>query len=805
MQLPGISTGIDTATMVTQLMAVSKQRLYSYKIQQGKYAERNTALGELRGKLNAFNSSLDALSEYDSLLGFKATSSDKDVLNATAASSGVYEGTHEIEVNQLANSERWVHSGFLFEASLVGAGKFIYSYNHEEIVIDTDAETTLSDLAGLINNDVNNPGVTATILEYDDGNEGVFHLMLSGNDAGTDYQITINSSTTQVLAADITLEKDGADASLTTKLVDLDQFSGLLRGDEIINITGKDHLDVAITQKDLDLTAEMNVGHLIDRINDAFDGVAKAKFEDGRITLTDDVSGYDKTSMTLTLSGGGGAEPAALILPTFSTTVADGGTVGNELPGTNVLLNTGSFTKTQAAQDSQVRVDGYPANEIQTLSAATSPDGGKFDLTYDGETVIDIDYDATAQEIQDALETLTNVNAGDITVSGSLDAGDVKFTFASTIGDASMISINSAALTGGSGYTVEETASAWMTSSSNSLSNALPGVSMELYDVGTVQITLNKDTDSIKTKLKGLVTSYNSVINFIKDKSTYNAETNSAGVLMSSYTTRAIKTLMRTGMRAQAEGFTDGEEEYIYAYEIGLDYSNKQDKLGTLELDETMLDEAIENNYEAVAALLGISNAGRSSGTDKDIIKFNDSSQYTKAGDYEVEVVTDASGDIQEVKVRHSSDGTWHSQPDTSWTSKGVVTIEGKESDEGDWYPERDLQINIDISALGLSQTYTATVHVKQGVADSLKDRLQDVLDTSTTGIDDRMVPNGYLAIDMESGESAIEALNDRIAQEEKRLDLKEDRLTAQFARLEKTMTILQQQFSALTMLQQQA
>ncbi|MCF7955425.1 MAG: flagellar filament capping protein FliD, partial [Phycisphaerae bacterium] len=495
----------------------------------------------------------------------------------------------------------------------------------------------------------------------------------------------------------------------------------------------------------------------------------------------------------------GGGDPAALVLPTFSDATADGGTEGGLLSN---ILNAGDFIRTQAAQDSQIKVDGYPANEVQTLSAVTSPATGTYTLTYDGQTTGNIAVDASNAVIQAALEGLSNVNAGDITVSGSLDAGDVKFTFASSIGDASMISIDPALLdqSGASNYSMEETAKAWISRSSNSFSGVLPGVSIELYDVGTVQISLNKDLNSLKSKLKGLVSSYNSTISFIKEKSAYDEETKKAGVLISNYTTKVVQSIMRAGIRTPAVGFTEGEEEYIYAWEIGLDFSSDQDSLGTLKLDEAKLDEAIENDYEAVAALIGAFNAGKSSGTDKNIINFTGSSQYTEVGDYEVEVDTDGAGDILQVRIKHSSETQWHYQPADTWDDNGLVTIKGRlNADSDEWYPERDLQISIDMDSLSASQTYTATIHVQQGFAGALKDRLKDILDTT---VDENMVPRGYLAIDTESGKKAMEAIDDRIALEEKRLTKKEARLTAQFARLEKTMTILQQQLSSLSMLQ---
>ena len=103
-------------------------------------------------------------------------------------------------VNQLATADRWVHTtGFDYAEDYVGAGNFIYSYNGEEAVVTTTATTTLEELVGLINNDADNPGVSASLLFY--GN--AYHMVLSGKDAGSDYAISVNSSSTEVWQAGI--------------------------------------------------------------------------------------------------------------------------------------------------------------------------------------------------------------------------------------------------------------------------------------------------------------------------------------------------------------------------------------------------------------------------------------------------------------------------------------------------------------------------------------------------------------------------------------------------------------------------
>jgi hypothetical protein len=67
-------------------------------------------------------------------------------------------------------------------------------------------------------------------------------------------------------------------------------------------------------------------------------------------------------------------------------------------------------------------------NEVQTLSlgAATA---GTFTITFNGQTTSAIAYNATAAVVQAALEALSNVDPGDVTVSGGPLPAQVTLTF----------------------------------------------------------------------------------------------------------------------------------------------------------------------------------------------------------------------------------------------------------------------------------------------------------------------------------------------------------------------------------------
>ena len=240
----------------------------------------------------------------------------------------------------------------------------IYSYNHKETTITTTETTTLQEMMDLINNDANNPGVTAGLLYYNNA----YHLVLNGNDAGTDYNISVNASSTEVWESDSALTIGSDNATLSTKIEDLEQFGeNPLEGGEVIEITGTDHSGNPIAQVNLSITSNTKLTHLISEINDAFDGIAKATLVNGQIVLTDSTSGASDLSVTLTYNANGSS--ATLTLPTLAVET-EGGSTTADLAG----FAEADFTETQSAQDSQIRVDGYPSGAWISRSSNTIDD-----------------------------------------------------------------------------------------------------------------------------------------------------------------------------------------------------------------------------------------------------------------------------------------------------------------------------------------------------------------------------------------------------------------------------------------------
>lgn len=94
-----------------------------------------------------------------------------------------------------------------------------------------------------------------------------------------------------------------------------------------------------------------------------------------------------------------------------------------------------------------------PTSEIQTVTVTGTPTGGTYTLTWSGQTTAAIPYNATAAQVKTALENLSNIEAGDLTVTGGPHPGTaMSVTFGGQFmgDDVAAMTASGASLTGGS-------------------------------------------------------------------------------------------------------------------------------------------------------------------------------------------------------------------------------------------------------------------------------------------------------------------------------------------------------------------
>jgi hypothetical protein len=131
---------------------------------------------------------------------------------------------------------------------------------------------------------------------------------------------------------------------------------------------------------------------------------------------------------------------------------------------THLLIDglTVRFTREEAsvsgailAQETQESVTiSAGRNEVQLVTKGTHT-GGTFTLTFEAQTTGTIDWDASAAEVQTALEALSNIAPGDVIVTGDEQGPwTVTFTGALAASNRTQMTIDGTLLTGGAGEAV---------------------------------------------------------------------------------------------------------------------------------------------------------------------------------------------------------------------------------------------------------------------------------------------------------------------------------------------------------------
>src|SRR5579884_229032 len=184
-------TGIDTTSIISQLMAVESQPLKTLASKKSAFDSQITAYGNLSSALNKLKTSLSSL-ESSSISGMAATSSDSTVFTATASTTAS-EGTYNIKVNNLATRQSIYSAGFDSDGSAVADLSSVATQKLKvqvgsapavQITIDS-TNNTLNGIRDAIN--AANAGVTASVVN--DGSK--YRLVLSSNTTGASNRITV--------------------------------------------------------------------------------------------------------------------------------------------------------------------------------------------------------------------------------------------------------------------------------------------------------------------------------------------------------------------------------------------------------------------------------------------------------------------------------------------------------------------------------------------------------------------------------------------------------------------------------------
>jgi len=141
--------------------------------------------------------------------------------------------------------------------------------------------------------------------------------------------------------------------------------------------------------------------------------------------------------------------------------------------------------------------------------------------------------------------------------------------------------------------------------SSNTVTDIIGGVTLDLNSITTssVQVTIDVDTDGIKSKIQDFVDAYNDIANIFSAQSEVSEEGETNAVLFGDSGIRSIASRLRSAISNQA---TSTGSNYTSLSSLGI----RSDSAGKLQLDSADLEEAISNDLQGVLDMFSNSTDG---------------------------------------------------------------------------------------------------------------------------------------------------------------------------------------------------
>ncbi len=231
----GVGSGLDLNSMLENLRVVDEQLVTRKKNEVTKLETQLNEFTVVNNKLLTMKSAALDLSLSSTFLTRTASSSSESVLTVTVA-DGVASQTTSLTVDRIATKSTWMTGGNASDSAVINPTEenvvIAYTMGGKDVTVTVPPGTTLAGLADLINEDTDNPGVTASIIN-DGSSTNPYKLVLKANTTGSESEIGIaapwmdiaqHGATGETLNAQVTI--DGVSYQRQTNTIS-DVLSGI--------------------------------------------------------------------------------------------------------------------------------------------------------------------------------------------------------------------------------------------------------------------------------------------------------------------------------------------------------------------------------------------------------------------------------------------------------------------------------------------------------------------------------------------------------------------------------------------------
>jgi flagellar hook-associated protein 2 len=166
-----------------------------------------------------------------------------------------------------------------------------------------------------------------------------------------------------------------------------------------------------------------------------------------------------------------------------------------------------------------------------------------------------------------------------------------------------------------------------ITSGSNTLADAIQGVTLSLAKAGTTTVTIGRDPAAAQLAAQGFVKAYNDLNTLLHNLTRFDAENDGSGALVGDSAARTIQSQLRNALSSALAG-GNGNTLRVLS-QVGMSFQ----KDGSLALDSGKLSQALASDPAGVARLFASGGAASDS-----LVKVVGSGPATVPGSYGVEI-----------------------------------------------------------------------------------------------------------------------------------------------------------------------
>ncbi len=188
-------TGNDWAQTLEQLKQIESMNLTRLEAWKSDWNLRYQGFTKIIDAVSTARTELSSLKNRNSFVSKVVSSTKEECVTGTATADAV-DAQHTINVKQVANNAVWANTGHKFtnKTDIINTTdhdiEFKYTFAGKDYSINVPPKTTLDSFINLVNNNKDNPGIKASLIQTSGG----YYFQIAGKETGESNSLVIESN-----------------------------------------------------------------------------------------------------------------------------------------------------------------------------------------------------------------------------------------------------------------------------------------------------------------------------------------------------------------------------------------------------------------------------------------------------------------------------------------------------------------------------------------------------------------------------------------------------------------------------------